>query len=63
MKKLLLISLILLSSTSFAETVYFSDGSFATVDGNTTYYSRGGFSTRSGNTIYNSDGTSATWSR
>ena len=56
MKKLLGLGLMLVSFNCFASTIYSSDGSFTTIQGDTAYNSDGSFSTMHGNTIYNSDG-------
>ena len=64
MRKLLVIAILMcLNSMSFASTTYFSDGTYATTNGNSTYYSDGSYSTQSGNTTYFSDGSYATTSR
>ena len=45
-----------------AETIWYSDGSYATRNGNTTWYSDGSYATRNGNTTWYSDGSYATHS-
>jgi len=59
MKKILLVATLLLSSNLFAETIYYSDGSFTQIQGNTAYNSDGSYATQQGNTTYFSDGTFA----
>lgn len=60
MRKILTLSLVLISLNCFAETTFYSDGTIANTFGDTTFFSDGTTATKFGDTTFYSDGTIAT---
>jgi hypothetical protein len=60
MNKLLLISMLFVTTNIFASTTYYSDGSYSNNIGNTTWFSDGSYANQIGNTTWFSDGSYAT---